>query len=74
MVRVASDSTSVQDQPTPLLPEKFVMHPPYPNTLNVEKVLSFELNTPGKVSLKVCDLQGKVVASLVNGWWDTGLR
>lgn len=47
-------------------PNGFSLQQNYPNPFNVSTVISFHVANTGKVSLKVFDLQGKEVATLVN--------
>ena len=45
----------------------FHLSEPYPNPFNAQTVISFELPEAGLVSLKVFDITGREVASLVSG-------
>lgn len=44
----------------------FVLHQNYPNPFNPKTLISYQLSTPGFVSLRVLDLLGREVATLVN--------
>jgi hypothetical protein len=48
------------------IPEKFALSQNYPNPFNPSTVINYDLPFDGKVSLKVFDMSGKEVASLVN--------
>jgi len=50
----------------------FVLHQNYPNPFNPITKLSFDLPVPARVNLSVYDVLGRRVATLANGWYDTG--
>ncbi len=45
-----------------------------PNPLNPETTLSFQISTPGRVTVKVFDLNGRLVKTLFDGTHDTGFQ
>jgi flagellar hook assembly protein FlgD len=47
-------------------PAKFALHQNYPNPFNPSTIISFEINSIQKVSLKVYDNQSRFVRSLLN--------
>jgi len=47
-------------------PKKFALHQNYPNPFNPSTVISFEIESIQKVSLKVYDIQGRLIRSLLN--------
>ncbi|MDP3147641.1 MAG: T9SS type A sorting domain-containing protein [Ignavibacteria bacterium] len=47
-------------------PQDFTLYQNYPNPFNPETVISFQLSVSSKVSLKVFDVLGREVATLVN--------
>ena len=47
-------------------PQRFVLHRCYPNPFNPETTIAFELPEPGRVDLRVVDLGGRVVRTLVD--------
>ena len=49
-----------------LLPNEFTLYQNYPNPFNPETVISWQLAVHSKVSLKVFDILGRVIATLVN--------
>ena len=54
------------------LPEKFALHGACPNPFNAKTVISYEIRDAGFVELKVFDITGREVASLVNGHLSLG--
>jgi len=49
-----------------VLPQTYVLEQNYPNPFNPETIIKYELQTQGKVKLKVLDILGKVVIELVD--------
>jgi len=50
------------------------LHSPAPNPFNPSTVLSFELRAASRVSLRVYDTAGRLVATLVDGWREAGVH
>ena len=48
------------------IPEKFVLHQNYPNPFNPTTTIDYQIPNSGLVILKVYDLLGKEVATVVN--------
>ncbi|HQY19912.1 MAG TPA: T9SS type A sorting domain-containing protein [Ignavibacteria bacterium] len=48
------------------LPEKFFLRQNYPNPFNPSTVIGYDLNVSGFVSLKIYDILGKKITTLVN--------
>jgi hypothetical protein len=55
-------------------PTGFAVISAFPNPFNPVTTISYELRETGFVSLKVFDVHGRLVTSLVNGYRDTGLH
>lgn len=58
--------------PDPASPFSYHLEGAFPNPFNPVTTIRYELRTAGFVSLKVYDITGKLVASLVNGWRPAG--
>ena len=48
-------------------PEATVLHHPYPNPFRTVTRVSFDLNAPAEVCLKLYNVRGRLVRTLVNG-------
>jgi hypothetical protein len=48
------------------------LHSNYPNPFNSSTTISFELVAPGNVKLEVYDLLGREMATLVDGYLESG--
>jgi hypothetical protein len=58
--------TSVAEAPTDNTPEKFVLMQNYPNPFNAGATIRFDLKKGGMVTMKVYNLLGQEVATLIN--------
>jgi hypothetical protein len=63
---------SVEEGPRETLPEDFILHQNYPNPFNPSTRISFSIPHSSFVSLRVYDLLGREVATLVNEQLGTG--
>jgi len=54
------------DEEDMIVPEKITLHNAYPNPFNPSTMISFDIAEIGDVSLKIFDLTGRQVASLIN--------
>jgi len=52
--------------PEEMIPTEFALRQNYPNPFNPETVIEFSVKEPCKVSLKVYDIRGREVMTLVN--------
>lgn len=66
-----NSTTSVTVDQT-IVPKEFVLEQNYPNPFNPSTTIRYSMPTAGNVSLKVFDILGKEVATLVNGYQQTG--
>jgi hypothetical protein len=53
-------------------PESFLLEQNFPNPFNPVTIIHYVVGTPSNVSLKVYDVAGKEVLSLVDGWRSSG--
>ncbi len=56
------------------LPEQYLLIGSFPNPFNPTTTISFSLPEASRVHLAVYDLQGRLVAELVNGYRQAGLQ
>ena len=61
-----STITDVPGGPDDLLPGYFVLEQNYPNPFNGSTVISFDLARRAQVTLRVCNVLGQTVATLIN--------
>ncbi|MBU78482.1 MAG: hypothetical protein CMG28_03535 [Candidatus Marinimicrobia bacterium] len=57
-----------------LIPETFALHANYPNPFNPSTTISYDLPEQAQVTLKVYDMLGKQIKTLVNQSQDAGNR
>jgi hypothetical protein len=55
-----------------LTPAEFSLSGVYPNPFNPVAVLNYNLPETSRVTLMIYDIQGRQVATLINGWRDAG--
>ena len=69
-ILVGLDQLSSDDE---FIPTKFTLHPPYPNPFNPTTTIRFDLvETWHATSLRIFDITGRVVETLVNGQIESG--
>jgi hypothetical protein len=64
---------AIDAQTSSAVPTKMMLAQNYPNPFNPTTMISYEVSTPGLVSLKIYDVLGKEVASLVNEIKEPGM-
>ncbi len=72
MTSWAAIVTAVKDNST-ILPNTYSLSQNYPNPFNPETVISYQLSANSHVSLKVYDVLGREVATLVNAYQQPGI-
>jgi len=65
--------TNINDETGSIIPGIFELQQNFPNPFNPETVIVYNIPTAGIVSLKVYDILGKEIASLVNDFQQPGL-
>ncbi len=56
----------------PSTPDKFALHPNYPNPFNAQTAISYNLLRPSNVRLEIYDLLGRKVGSLLSEYQEAG--
>jgi hypothetical protein len=72
VIKISSEPTNVFNNGITWTPDYFVLHSNYPNPFNSSTTISFELVAPGNVKLEVYDLLGREMATLVDGYLESG--
>jgi hypothetical protein len=66
------EGSAVDDRPNSGVPGSFALYQNFPNPFNPSTSISFELAKAANVNLSVYDVNGKLVATLVNGQVEAG--
>ena len=64
----------IQEPISPQIPREFALHPPRPNPFNPTTTVSYQLSADGIVNLTICDINGREVAKLADGYEVKGLH
>ena len=67
-----SDGEEASFKALPALPVSGLLAHAYPNPFNPATLINFQLPAAGWVSVNIYDISGRQVATLVNGWRETG--
>ncbi len=73
ILKTITGGTSEIRQISELVPSKYILSQNYPNPFNPATTISFQLPVAGLVSLKIYDMLGKEVATLVNEKLSAGI-
>jgi hypothetical protein len=66
--------TKVENRVAFEIPQSFVLYQNYPNPFNPTTTISFSLNKPSKVVLKIFNIQGQLVKLLFDEYTNAGLH
>ncbi|MDP8238045.1 MAG: T9SS type A sorting domain-containing protein [Candidatus Hatepunaea meridiana] len=69
---VSIDRVGVFDRTNPGILTCSALDPAYPNPFNPQTNLRFTVVQPGVVTINICDINGRVVAGVVNGYYKPG--
>jgi hypothetical protein len=69
-----SGSVPVKDVRSPAVPDMFALFQNHPNPFNPETTISYEVKESCRVVLKVFDMRGREVATLVDGVYPSGFH
>jgi hypothetical protein len=65
-VELQSSTTSVNEETGSVTPEEFQLNQNYPNPFNPQTTISYQLAVNGDVTLKIYDMLGQEVRTLIN--------
>ncbi len=68
------NTIDVKHDLTRMIPETYKLHPNYPNPFNPVTTIRYDLKNPGKVTLKVYNMLGQEVRTLVNRHESPGFK
>ncbi|MDZ7291765.1 MAG: YCF48-related protein, partial [candidate division KSB1 bacterium] len=67
VLKFSGGTTAVSERTSDQMPVQFILRQNYPNPFNPSTVISFELPVSSRVTLKVFDVNGREVATLIDG-------
>ncbi len=70
--RTSNPLITTVDEKKNSLPDKYKMYQNFPNPFNPSTVINYRIKVGSHVTLKVYDLFGREVATLVDGYQDAG--
>ncbi len=70
---VANQLTSVEDRASGVIPTTYILSPNYPNPFNPTTTIGYGVPSTGRVSLKIFDVLGREVTTLVDGVTEPGM-
>jgi len=68
------DATGIEEEPVHQLPDRYVLGQNYPNPFNPSTTITYQLPIRGHVMLKVYDVLGREVRTLVNEMQEPGFK
>jgi len=72
MLRTEPDPANAVWEVNPAFPSMFIVNPAYPNPFNSTTSIAYNLPAPERVTVKIFDLSGRKVATLVDGRLNAG--
>ncbi len=72
VLRFANQVTAISDPEVTNVPDKYHLSQNYPNPFNPETKISFTIPKAGDVTIKIYDIQGRKVTTLVNASMNAG--
>ena len=67
-------SSDIAEDPAITLPERYILAPNYPNPFNMSTRISYSLPEPGRVNIRIFNLQGRLVNQLENSFQTAGIH
>ena len=66
------DVTMMTEQSNAIIPDKFALYQNYPNPFNPNTTIQFDLPQSGKVSIKIFNIRGELVRTLIQSQVNAG--